>query len=274
MRMMSAKKLAILQLVVTWFTLSVPTGAMAEEKDRIRVLSYNIHHGQGVDGRLDLERIAEVILSVKPDLVALQEVDQKASRSRSVDQPAELARRTKMNVAFGGNIDLQGGKYGNAVLSRFPIVRHQNHLLPNMDDGEQRGVLETEIKIPQMKQSLVLLATHLDHRRGDKERVASAQAINDLIAKHSERPALLAGDLNDVLESDTLTRLETVWTPANGKPLPTIPVATPTKQIDFVLFHPQRRWKIVEVKVLDEAVASDHRAILAILELQPGKTHE
>jgi hypothetical protein len=113
---------------------------------RLRVLSYNIHHGEGVDRKLDLPRIASVTKSVKPDLVALQEVDQGTERTVRVDQPAELARLTGLNVVFGGNIRCQGGDYGNAVLSRLPISRHKNHLLPRFDDGEQGGVLQVERK--------------------------------------------------------------------------------------------------------------------------------
>jgi len=78
------------------------------------VLTYNIHHGEGVDGKLDLVRIAKVIQEVEPDIVALQEVDQNAGRSGQVDQAAELGRLTKMRSVFGGNIALQGGEYGNA----------------------------------------------------------------------------------------------------------------------------------------------------------------
>lgn len=244
--------------------------ADAAEPLRLRILSYNIHHAEGIDRKLDVPRIAKIILSVEPDLVALQEVDRKTTRTQSVDQPAELARLTGMHEVFGGNIEFQGGQYGNAVLSRFPIARHQNHLLPSFDDGEQRGVIQAEIRLPEPHGSLLLFATHFDYRRDDRERLASAEAINKLAADSPRQPALLAGDLNDVPGSRTLERLESVWTRANDKPLPTIPVTEPSKQIDFVLFRPRDRWKVVEVKVLEEAVASDHRAILAVLELLPG----
>ncbi len=243
------------------------TIAHAAEPISLRVLSYNIHHGEGIDGKLDLSRIAHVIRSVQPDLVALQEVDQKVKRSLGVDQPAELARLTEMNVAFGGNIELQGGHYGNAILSRFPIVQHKNQSLPNVDDGEQRGVLVAKISVPKLASPLHLLATHLDHRRNDEERVQSAKAINDSI-EHNSRPALLMGDLNDVIGSETLTRLETVWKRTNGEAMPTIPVGKPSRQIDFILFHPADRWRVIQTRVLDEAVASDHRAILSLLELR------
>lgn len=240
------------------------------EPVRLRVLSYNIHHAEGVDRKLDLPRIARVIQSVKPDVVALQEVDFKARRTQAVDQPAELARLTQMRVAFGANIPLQGGKYGNAVLSRFPILRSKNHALPNFDRGEQRGVLEVHLEVSGMKQPLLVWATHLDHRRPDRERVASAKAINQLLAPHLQRPALLAGDMNDVHGSATLAQFESMWSHTTEKPQATIPVDHPTRQIDFICFRPKQSWKVLELKVLDEAVASDHRAVFAVLEYVPA----
>lgn len=253
---------------ILFATICVLNESVAAEPTRLRVLSYNIHHGEGVDRKLDLERIAKVIRSANPDVVALQEVDRNVKRTGVVDQPVELARLTKMNVIFGANIELQGGHYGNAVLSGYPIARHKNHLLPNIDDSEQRGVIELEIEIPEADQKVLLLATHLDYRPDESERLASAKVINDLIANRPEHPALLAGDLNATPESETLRLFGTAWTRANTKPMATVPVSEPTKQIDFILYRPVSRWKVVEVKVLDEAVASDHRAIFAVLELQ------
>lgn len=232
---------------------------------RLRVLSYNIHHGEGIDGKLDLERIARTIRSAEPDLVSLQEVDRGVARSNRVDQPAELAKLTKMHVAFEANIRYQGGDYGNAVLSRFPIRRHTNHALPRFDDGEQRGVLEVELDLPDGER-LLFLSTHLDHRAGDRERLASAGAINELIVRREGRPALLAGDLNDLPDSAVLREFGREWVRANEEILPTIPVSEPARQIDYILYRPAEAWDVVEARVLDEAVASDHRAILAVLE--------
>jgi endonuclease/exonuclease/phosphatase family metal-dependent hydrolase len=236
---------------------------------RVRVLSYNIHHGEGIDGKLDLERIARVVKAVKPDLVALQEVDRKVQRTRNVDQPAELARLTGMKVVFGGNIELQGGEYGNAVLSRAPILRHRNHLLPCFDKGEQRGVLAVELKIGGVE--LIFQATHLDHRADGRERLASARAINELATRAPDRPALLAGDLNDLPDSPPLTELGKHWQRSNERILPTVPVKDPRRQIDYILYRPNDRWRVIETMVLEEAVASDHRAILAVLDLVADK---
>ncbi len=250
-----------------WLLLFAFTGAAVDAHAiRLRVLCYNIHHAAGVDRKLDVPRIARVIQSVKPDLVALQEVDNKAGRSGRVDQAAELTRLTGMRHVFGANIPLQGGHYGNAMLSRLPIDRHRNHLLPNVDSGEQRGVLVAQFKLPG-NQPLRLFGTHLDHRRPDEERLASAIFINAMAAEQNNVPTILAGDLNDVLGSRTLKEFRKSWTPTNAKPIPTVPVGKPTRQIDFILFRPAARWKVIETKVLDEAVASDHHAIFAILEL-------
>lgn len=259
-------------LVIAVALATAAAEANGEQPTRIRVLSYNIHHALGIDGKLDLERIANVILETQADIVALQEVDSKATRSGSVDQAAELARLAKMNYVFGSNIPLQGGHYGNAVLTRFSIVASTNHLLPCLENGEQRGVIEAELEIAQGEETVTLFATHLDHRRPEKERVASAVFINKLVGKLAKKPALLAGDLNDVMNSNTLSKFGMVWTPTNDQPLPTIPVANPKRQIDFILYRPAERWRVIETKTIKEPIASDHLPILTELELQTNNT--
>ena len=243
-----------------------PPQSPVNDAAALRVLSYNIHHGEGTDRRLDLQRVAAVINAVKPDVVALQEVDRRVARTGKVDQPAELAKLTEMEVVFGPNIELEGGHYGNAVLSRLPVASHKNHLLPCLDDGEQRGVLDVVVETA--GGPVRLLATHLDHRRDDAERLASVTAIHELIAENQEQPVLLAGDLNASFDGEVLDRFRNDWTLANSDPLPTVPVDEPRRQIDFVLFRPTSNWRTVEARVLDEAVASDHRAILVVLERQ------
>lgn len=233
---------------------------------RLRILSYNIHHAEGVDGKLDIPRIAQVILSVDPDLVALQEVDKNTIRTGKVNQDIELSRLTKMNSVFGSNITFQGGQYGNATLSKFPIIKNKNFLLPNVDSGEQRGLLQSQIQISN-KENILFFSTHLDHRRSDTERLASAKAINQIISLDNKSPAILAGDFNDVPDSPTLKELGKVWLRTNKKILRTIPTSKPSRQIDYIFVQPKERWKIIESQVLDEDIASDHRAIFSIIEL-------
>lgn len=260
-------------VLLTLFALfAVGSPALAAEPLTLRVLSYNIHHGEGLDGRLDLERIAAIIRSVEPDLVALQELDRGTRRTGEVDQPAELARLTDMQAIFGPNIEYQGGDYGNAILSKFPVRRQKNHALPSFDDGEQRGVLDVEVELPGDAGMLRLLCTHLDHRRDDRQRRASAEAIERLVSVASAAPMILAGDLNDVPDSPVMERFRRSWSPAGGREsLRTIPSRSPRRQIDYILYRPEARFRVVEVRVLDEPVASDHRPIFAVLELLPAE---
>jgi len=241
----------------------------AAEPLRLRVMSYNIHHGEGVDGKVDLPRLAGVIRAESPDLVALQEVDQKTERTGKVDQPAELGRLAGMNVIFGWNIPYQGGRYGNAILSKHPARLKRNHPLKSFYVGEQRGVMEVEVDVPGLNQPLLFFATHLDYRGGSQERPASALRINEIVLENPDRPAILMGDLNDRIGSETLGIFAKAWTRSDEKELMTFPVDKPVRQIDFILVRPKDRWRAVETRVLEEAVASDHRAIFAVLELGP-----
>jgi endonuclease/exonuclease/phosphatase family metal-dependent hydrolase len=263
--------LACLALVVGC-AVSVTYAADEPLPQRIRILSYNIHHGEGTDGKIDLERIAKVIRSVEPDLVAVQEVDRGVRRTNKMDQPAELARLTGLKVFFERNIIYQDGDYGNAVLTRLNVKRHQNHPLPSHYKGEQRGVLEVELETPQGGPPLLFLATHLDYRPDDKERQSSVKAIEELLEKRGKASVILAGDLNATPDSAVLAAFAKTWqvAAAAGK-TPTYPSKEPAKQLDYVLFRPAACWKVVEVRVLEETVASDHRPILVVLEGVKGK---
>lgn len=254
--------------LVCTLSLLLSSSLPAAEPVQLRVLTYNIHHAEGTDQRLDLERIARIIRDLRPDLVALQEVDFMVERSGNVDQGAELAKQTGLRLVPGSNIVFQGGRYGNAVLSRWPVIAGKNHALPE-SSSEQRGVLDVQISPDNGLPNIRFLATHLDHRPDDSERVASAAFINQLVEGQTG-PAILAGDLNATPESKVIKQLGTLWQNANeAQPIPTIPAGKPARQIDFVLYRPSERWKVVETKVIEEPIASDHRPLLVVLEWCP-----
>jgi endonuclease/exonuclease/phosphatase family metal-dependent hydrolase len=232
----------------------------------LRVLTYNIHHGEGVDGRTELTRLAGIISASNADVVALQEVDQKTTRTKGVDQAAELGALTGLNFSYGKAMDYQGGAYGQALLSRWPLEDFTVHPLPNPAKVEPRIAISAVVRPPGLP-AVRVIGTHLDASRDDAARRQQAIALNDLFAK-DDTLTLLLGDLNARPETPVIQTLFTVWADASiGTPLPTIPSKKPTGRIDYVLLRPAGVWRVISSTVLPEAVASDHRPLLVELVL-------
>ena len=196
-------------------------------------------------------------------LVALQEVDVGAGRTGRVDQALELARLTGMHVLYGATMPFQGGQYGNALLSRWPAAGFRNHALPVTPGREPRAILDAEFRHPA---AFRILATHFDITRPD--RVSAVEALSRMAPPADSAPAILLGDLNDTPDSPVLGGLFSQgWRSAVAGF--TIPVREPRRQIDFILYRPAGRWKVIEQRVLEEPSASDHLPVLAVLELTP-----
>lgn len=242
-----------------------PQGAPAATRE-LRVLTFNIHHAEGGDGRIDVGRIARVIRDARADVVGLQEVDRGVERSGRRDLLKEIADLVGLRLVFGKNIDHQGGEYGNALLTSRPIVSEGNRLLPNATAGEQRGVLQVVLDVDGTP--VLVLTTHLDHRRADADRVASADAILGMVQTWGSGPVIAMGDFNDVPGSPTWTRLVTmltdVWATAGAGDGFTIPVDTPTRRIDWILV---RGLEPVSAAVL-KTDASDHLPVSAVVRLE------
>src|SRR5213080_5349690 len=131
----------------------------------IRVMTYNIHVGVGMDKKLDLARIAGVINAQHPDLVGLQEVDRGVARTQRIDEIAEIAKLTRMEYAFAFNLRYQGGQYGVAILSRFPIIATEHRLYQNTREAERRGFIRAEVSID--GRIITFATTHLDYQYQD-----------------------------------------------------------------------------------------------------------
>jgi endonuclease/exonuclease/phosphatase family metal-dependent hydrolase len=250
----------------------------------LRVGTFNIHHGVGMDGDLDLARISATIADLDADLVGLQEVDRNwAGRSEFVDQAADLASSLGMHLAFGASLsrrrrrrgDKQRVQYGNALLSRFPIRHAQTTLLPRPRGGEQRALLDTEVVVDGVV--VRCLVTHL-HHLARSERLAQVETINATISGTAGRaaPTVLLGDMNSApgsAEIRALTEhLVDAWV-ANGLDggpgkgtgnACTYSAQTPFVRIDYVFASPGIAVEQVHVVTTD---ASDHLPVVADLRL-------
>lgn len=238
------------------------------EPATLRVMSYNIHHGEGIDGKLDLERIARLIRDARADIVGLQEVDRGCARTQKRDLPAELAQLTGLTVRFDKNIAHDGGDYGNAVLTRFPIKRAQNTPLKSFANGEQRGVQQLVLDVH--GREVLFLNTHLDARRDPVEREHSATELRALVAAAGGKPVILVGDFNAVPTAPSVVAvrdfLADAWMLLDQGHGYTIPVRQPTRRIDYV-FITRATIEPLKMEVL-RSEASDHLPIVAELRLR------
>ncbi|MHC4989375.1 MAG: endonuclease/exonuclease/phosphatase family protein [Planctomycetota bacterium] len=235
----------------------------------LRIMSYNIRHGEGQDGRLDLERTAAVIADARPDLVALQEVDVGARRTGSIDQAARLAELTGMDHRFGAFMEYDGGEYGLAVLSRIPIRDAQVIRLPP-GRHEPRSALAVTVGRSPSAPPLVFVCVHFDWLADDTARHAQAtELVRQLDAVSG--PVVVAGDFNDEPGSRVMTLILQHWTNASKPPdgRMTFPSVEPDREIDYIVSRPDSQVRSSWCRVIDERVASDHRPVLAELVVQP-----
>ncbi len=233
----------------------------------VKVLSFNILHGATTKGDFDLDAIAKVIIDINPDFVALQEVDYQTNRAKKYDLATELGWRAKMAPLFGRAMPYDGGEYGEGILSRYTFLQTRNVPLPFTPGDEPRAALEITTVLPS-GDTLSFIGTHLDHLRNETNRLMQVKEINKVFSSNPY-PTILAGDLNAEPGSAPMNLLEEMWTTSYSKDklAYTYPSKDPVKKIDYVLFYPANRWRVLETKVIEDPIASDHCAYLVTLEL-------
>jgi endonuclease/exonuclease/phosphatase family metal-dependent hydrolase len=244
-----------------------PSAGMAQ--DTVRVLAYNIRHGAGMDQQLDLERTAEVIRALQPDVVLLQEVDSGAARTNGVDQAHHLAGLTGLpHYVFGRFMDYDGGAYGMAALSASPILRHENHVLP--EGAEPRSALAVRIRPAPTSPEIVFVGIHL--YRTASERYAQAKRLLEAFGAETA-PVVLVGDFNSQPGDAVMRLLGTQWK-LPAKPTAahfTFPADAPRREIDYALYRPDDAFTVVEYRGIEEPLASDHRPVLIVLAVSKSK---
>lgn len=222
----------------------------------MRVMTYNIRGGWGMDGGWSTERIADVVLEQAPDILCLQEVHQRLPQSRFVDQPGRLQKALGLPVVFQANLRLGAGAYGLALVSRYPVNSVQNHLLPSV--REQRGALEVNLTTP--NGLLTVFCTHWGLNGVERERQGARLA--ELIAA-VPGPVLVCGDFNEDAGAPGLRLLlsqsDLQDADAAEKCL-TYPSDTPAARIDYVLYSSEL---VLQNIFPVTTLASDHLPLVA-----------
>lgn len=236
----------------------------AQRPVNLRVMTYNIQHGAGMDKKIDLLRTAEAINHEHPDIVALEEVDKGVKRTDGRDLTAELAAMTHMTGYFSNNFPFQGGEYGNAVLTRFPIVMETNTHYHMLHTNEQRGVIQMILDVHGRK--LLFMATHIDYHPGNEERLLNITQMKDMMTQYPGMPVILCGDFNDFpntpVHAAMAEALSDTWDLIGHGNGWTYPSDKPKSRIDYIWISKDK--SVVPVKAwVPDTQASDHRPFVA-----------
>ncbi|GGG14535.1 endonuclease/exonuclease/phosphatase family protein [Pontibacter amylolyticus] len=235
-------------------------------------MSYNIRHANPPSKKdvVELESIANVIRKESVDLVALQEVDVGIARSGNANQAEALAQLLGMHFYFAKAIDFGGGEYGVAILSRYPLTDTRKVPLPEEAEpnAEDRVLALATVQLPG-GQRVRFGSTHLDVLSG-ANRLQQVQTIN-AIAGSEQLPFILGGDLNDLPDSPAMAALDQAFQrTCQINCEPTFPQDRPDRIIDYIVFSRAFNLKVLSQYVVPESYASDHRPVVAVLELLPG----
>ena len=245
--------------------------AVTSPTDILRVMTYNVHSCIGMDGKLDVERIARVIARAKPDVVALQELDVGRSRTAGLNQAQLIAHYLKMEFHFHPALHLKEERYGDAILTHLPLRLVKTGALPGLADKpllEPRGALWVAIELH--GREVQVINTHLGLQ--PRERMAQVAALlgTDWLAHEECRdPVILCGDFNALPSSSVCRRitrrLKDVQTEfKRHRPKGTYSGRFPTMRIDHIFTSPGLEVTGIKVPASELArSASDHLPLIA-----------
>ena len=247
-------------------SLSLASSAAECGGGTLRLLSYNVRHCSGKENRIHYSQTAAAIQRENPDFAGLQEIDVKTTRSKGVDQGAELSRLTGMHVTFAKAIDYRGGEYGVAVLSKEKPLSILRKPLPG---PEPRVLLLCEFT------NCWFGTTHLDSGvcKGDTEpaHVLSVPIISNAVAQcaSSGKPVFLTGDWNATPQSQLVEKMEGFLTILNDKKVPTN--SSERRTIDYVTVDKlhANRVTVKEAHVTPDRTTSDHKPVFVAVEVAP-----
>ena len=236
-------------------------------------MTYNIYGARATSpaNAADLDALAEVIRRQDPDFVTLNEVDVFTDRTgKDVHQARDLAEKLGMEWHFSKAIDRDGGEYGDAVLSKYPILEKRSYRLPCAAEqpGEDRSLCVIRVQID--GKDLYVASTHLDHLSGDASRLVQATEIRRIRDTELEGDLILCGDLNAIPSSNVIATMTSFLTNTGPIDQYTFPSDDPDRKIDYIMYAPIEHFGVQNCQVvsrgdqqIDGVDASDHRPVIA-----------
>lgn len=225
-------------------------------------MTYNMHKGIGNDRLYQLDRILEVCKDIEPDFISLQEVDQFVPRSLNDDQAKIIADRLGMEYVLELNVKLKTGSYGNAIFSRYPILKSENINL-TWSIKKPRACLATTIRLPGT--DIVMMNFHLGLAGIERMKQIRMLLDSDFLQKFQNLPTVIMGDSNDRAH-----RLNPVMSKAGYEDtckntrINTFPSYAPVWRLDKIYYN--AGFKLKEHHVIQNRltrIASDHLPVFA-----------
>ena len=235
------------------------------ESNRLCIASYNIHSSVGMDRKRKPSRIAEVIEQIGCAIIALQEVDNQPGDHDESMQLQYFAKRLGMTAVPGLRMIRKTGEYGNAVLTRFPILDVRHHLL-DYPRCEPRGAIDVHLDVHGRK--VRVIAAHLGLRRAER-RFQWTQILKE-VAEECSVPTFVLGDMNEWFRgSATLKQAHRLF----GAPPapPAFPSFWPVLALTRIWIRPVQTLVSMDVHRTElSKVASDHLPVKATVDLGRG----
>lgn len=217
----------------------------SKEDNTIRIMTYNVRNGQNVNGDADYQQVADIILRVSPDVIAIQEVDSATQRSNGVFVLKELGEKTMMFQTFQAFSEKEGGKHGLGILSKEKPLKYWSVNLPGKE--QRHGLLFAEFE------EYVLCCTQFSLNAEDRD--ASVPVLFESM-KDISKPVFLAGDMNCDFVSSSQNAIQSRFTTLNDFRMPTIPVINapniPYACIDFIYgYSKDRLYSVLNSQVVN-----------------------
>ncbi|MDE5573355.1 MAG: endonuclease/exonuclease/phosphatase family protein [Muribaculaceae bacterium] len=225
----------------------------------VKIMTYNVHNGIGLDKNRDHARIADVISSEKPDFVGIQEVDSMTNRSGNMFVLGDIAQKAGMEPTFAPAIPWDGGIYGIGLLSKTKPNKVKRVTLPGREEKRTMVIAEFD--------KYIIINTHLSLTPEDA--LESVKIIHEILPSLGSKPVILMGDLNSLPDSPVIKALQNDFTIVSPDNTPTFPANNPTERIDYIMISKGHNFNVTRAEVIDDRIASDHRPV--IVEILPNK---
>ena len=269
------KKVKAIAFGVCLLIALTPITVLGQTSNSLKVMSYNMRiaspptRGWGVT---EIDSTANVIKRMKPDLVALQEVDSFTDRSGALDQARELGTLTGMQYFFAKAVERSGGNYGVAILSKLPIISAHTYRIfsPDSVKNEIRAMAVIEVKW--QSKPFVFASIHLDHL-DDQVRSFQVEQIHRHLKNYAHKPILIGADLNVSSDNVLIYDLERAGYHflEENKKQPTFPNDEARITLDYLFFNSlfKSKFNTSNFKTFyQENYASDHLPIILTVDNQ------